>query len=173
MSASTRSRWVIRRWVVADAGSGLTRTRVILRAGALVVPAFALLAACSAMIGVHIGGSLEQPVARFGNDVAKPEKACVNAFSVQEVSHPRMAPVWSVQAEGGRCRRLEQVIYGQDPKGFETAVAAMPLRAGVRYYVRASGHTGGPLTRVPWMGGGDYIFEDGAWRPVDPRQLQP
>ncbi|MEG2312795.1 hypothetical protein [Brevundimonas sp.] len=62
-----------------------------------------------------------------------------------------------------------KVVYGQAPAGFETAVAASPLRAGVRYYVSASGRTGGPLTRVPWMGGGDYIFEDGAWRPVDPR----
>ncbi|MEG1453341.1 MAG: hypothetical protein RSC22_11165 [Brevundimonas sp.] len=80
---------------------------MILRAGTLVVPAFALLAACSAMIGVHIGGSLEQPVARFGNDVAKPEKACVDALTVQEMTHTRMAPVWSVQAAGGKCRRLE------------------------------------------------------------------
>lgn len=173
MFVSTRSRSVTRRWAVADAGSVVMSMMVMLRAGALVVPAFALLTACSAMIGVHIGGSLEQPMARFGNDVAKPEKVCVDALSVQDVSHSRMAPVWSIQAEGGRCRRLEQVIYGQAPKGFATAVAAMPLRAGIRYYVRASGQTGGPLTRVPWMGGGDYIFEDGAWSPVDPRQLQP
>lgn len=145
----------------------------MLRAGALVVPAFALLTACSAMIGVHIGGSLEQPMARFGNDVAKPEKVCVDALSVQDVSHSRMAPVWSIQAEGGRCRRLEQVIYGQAPKGFETIVPASPLRAGVRYYVSASGAQRGVMRGVPWMGGGDYIFENGEWHPADPRQPKP
>jgi len=144
-------------------------TRVILRAGALVVPAFALLAACSAMIGVHIGGSLEQPVARFGNDPTKPEKACVDSLVVRELLPDHMAPVWSIQTVGGHCRKLDQVAYGQAPAGFETTVAVTPLRAGVRYYVSASGQTGGPLSRVPWRGGGDYIFEDGAWRPVDPR----
>lgn len=142
---------------------------VILRAGALVVPAFALLAACSAMIGVQISGSLEQPIARFGNDPAKPEKACVDALAVQEMTHTRMAPVWSVQVAGSKCRRLEQVHYGQAPQGFETTVAASPLRAGVRYYVFASGRTGGPLSRVPWRGGGEYIFENGEWRPANAR----
>lgn len=145
----------------------------MLRAGALVVPAFALLAACSAMIGVHIGGSLEQPVARFGNDPAKPETVCVDAIAVQELTHTRMAPVWSARASGDRCRRLALITYGQVPKGFETAVEAAPLREGVRYYVSASGKTGGPLTRVPWMGGGDYIFEDGAWRPAERRWERP
>ncbi len=125
------------------------------------------------MIGVHIGGSLEQPVARFGNDPAKPEKACVDSLVVREQLPDRMAPVWSVQTVGGNCRKLGQMTYGQLPAGFETVVSAMPLRAGVRYYVSASGQTGGPLTRVPWMGGGDYIFEDGAWRPAERRWERP
>lgn len=169
MFASTRSRSATGLWDVADLGWRTVNRLVILRAGALVVPAFALLAACSAMMGVQIDGSLEQPVARFGNDPAKPEKACVNSLVVREQLPERMAPVWSIQTVGGNCRKLDQVTYGQAPAGFETAVAATPLRAGVGYYVSASGQTGGPLSRVPWMGGGDYIFEDGAWRPVDPR----
>lgn len=146
---------------------------VILRAGALVVPAFALLAACSAMIGLHIGGSLEQPVARFGNDVAKPEKVCVDSLVVWEQLPDHMVPVWSIHTVGANCRKLDQVTYGQVPAGFAADVVAMPLRAGARYYVSASGQTGGPLTRVPWMGGGDYIFEGGAWRPAEWRWDRP
>lgn len=170
MFASTRSRLVIRRMATADLA---LNTALILRAGALVVPAFALLVGCSAMIGVHISGSLEQPVARFGNDPLKTERACVDTISVQEMTNARMAPVWSASTGEGRCRGLEQVVYGQAPKGFETTVEAVPLRAGVRYYVSASGRTGSVLMRVPWRGGGEYIFENGTWRPAGPRQHYP
>lgn len=136
----------------------------MLRAGALVVTVLALLAGCSAMIRVHIGGSLEQPYALFGNDPNEPEKACVDTIAVQELPHDTATTLWSVQYEGRSCRRLGKVAYGQAPKGFETTVQAASLRAGVRYYVTASGRTGAPLMTVPWRGGGAYIFEDGQWR---------
>lgn len=125
------------------------------------------------MIAVQISGSLEQPVARFGNDPAKTEKVCVSTISVEELPYSSTTGVWSLETADGGCRRLEQIVYGQAPEGFRTVIEAVPLRAGVRYSVTASGQTGGLVTRVPWRGGGDYVFESGAWRPADRGQTLP
>lgn len=131
----------------------------------LVLLSAASVAACSAMIQVHISGGLEQPVATFGVDPANPEKACVGGLAVHETSNAMMRPVWTISARGRDCRALKQVVYGQAPEGFGTDVPAAPLKPGVRYVVVGYGLTGG-LSRVPWRGGGDFIFEKGQWRPA-------
>lgn len=121
-------------------------------------------AACSAMIPVRVSGSLEAPAATFGVDPAKPEKACLGGLAVHEMSNAMMRPVWSIEARGRDCRALRQVVYGETPEGFATTVSPVPLKPGVRYAVVGYGLTGGPLSRVPWRGGGDFMFEDGQWR---------
>ncbi|MNE15949.1 hypothetical protein D3C87_1325180 [compost metagenome] len=78
-----------------------------------------------------------------------------------------MRPVWSIEARGRDCRGLRQVVYGEPPEGFETTVEAAALKSGVRYAIVDYGLTRG-LGRVPWRGGGDFIFEDGQWRVVPP-----
>ena len=118
------------------------------------------------MIPVHISGSLAQLTASFGLDPTRPEKACLGGLAVHELSNAMMRPVWSIEARGRECRDLRQVVYGETPEGFETTVAPIPLKPGVRYAVVGYGLTGGPLSRVPWRGGGDFIFEDGQWRPA-------
>ncbi len=125
-------------------------------------------AACSAMIPVRISGSLEQPMASFGVDPAKPEKACLGGLAVHELSNAMMRPVWSIEARGRECRGLRQIVYGEAPEGFATTVSPAPLKPGVRYAVVGYGLTGGPLSRVPWRGGDDFIFENGQWRLAPP-----
>lgn len=120
------------------------------------------------MIPVRISGSLEQPMASFGVDPAKPEKACLGGLAVLELSDAMMRPVWSIEARGRECRDLRQVVYGEAPEGFETTVAPAALKPGVRYAVVGYGLTGGPLSRVPWRGGDDFVFEKGQWRPAPP-----
>jgi len=142
----------------------------VLRLGAVLATATAGLAACSAMIPVNISGGLEQPVATFGVDPAKPERACLGGLAVHELSNAMMRPVWSIEARGRNCRGLRQVVYGQAPEGFETMVDAAPLKSGVRYAVVGYGMTGGPLSRVPWRGGGEVVFEDDRWRLVTPQE---
>jgi hypothetical protein len=138
-----------------------------MRQAGLVLLLAASVAACSAMIPVRISGSLEQPTATFGVDPAKPEKACVSGLAVHEMSNAMMRPVWAVSAVGPKCRKLRQVIYGQTLAGFDTDVPAAALKPGVRYAVVGYGLTGG-LSRVPWRGGGDFVFEDGRWLPAPP-----
>ncbi|MEN5052192.1 hypothetical protein [Brevundimonas naejangsanensis] len=146
----------------------------VLRAGAALAAAAAVLAACSAMIPVRISGSLEQPIATFGLDPAKPEKACLGGIAVHERSNAMMQPVWSIEARGRNCRSLRQVVYGQTLEGFETTVEPIPLQPGVRYAVVGYGLTGGPLSRVPWRGGGEEVlFEHGRWRPVTAQERSP
>ena len=127
----------------------------------------ASVAACSAMIPVHVSGSLEAPAATFGVDPAKPEKACLGGLAVHELSNAMMRPVWSIEARGRNCRALRQVAYGEAPEGFATTVSPVPLKPGVRYAVVGYGLTGGLLSRVPWRGGGDFVFEDGQWRSAE------
>jgi len=136
----------------------------VLRAGAVLATVAAMLAACSAMIPVHISGGLERPIATFGLDPAKPEKACLGGIAVHELSNAMMRPIWSIEARGRNCRGLRQVVYGQAPDGFETTMDPSPLKPGVRYAVVGYGLTGGPLSRVPWRGGGEVIFVSGQWR---------
>lgn len=119
------------------------RRGAVLRAGAALAAAAAVLAACSAMIPVRISGSLEQPIATFGLDPAKPEKACLGGIAVHELSNAMMRPIWSIEARGRNCRSLRQVVYGQTPGGFETTVEPTPLQPGVRYAVVGYGLTGG------------------------------
>ncbi len=123
-----------------------------------------MLAACSAMIPVHVSGGLERPIATFGADPAKPETACLGGIAVHELSNAMMRPIWSIEARGRNCRGVREVVYGQPPEGFETTVEAAPLKLGVRYAVVGYGLTGGPLNRVPWRGGGEVIFIGGQWR---------
>lgn len=125
------------------------------------------LAACSAMIPVTIGGSLEHPTATFGVDPGKREKACLGGLAVHEAANAMMRPVWTVSAHGRDCRRLKQVVYGQAPGGFVADVPAQALKPGVRYSVVGYGWTGWPAA-TPWRGGGDFIFEDGQWRSAPP-----
>lgn len=120
------------------------------------------------MIPVRISGSLEQPMASFGVDPAKPEKACLGGLAVHELSNAMMRPVWSIEARGRECRDLRRVVYGEAPEGFSTTVQAAPLKPGVRYAVVGYGLTGGPLSHVPWRGGDDFVFENGQWRPAPP-----
>lgn len=120
------------------------------------------------MIPVHISGALAQPTATFGLDPARPEKACVGGLAVHEKSDAMMRPVWTISARGRECRTLKQVVYGQAPDGFDTDVPAAALKSGVRYTLVGYGLTGGPLARTPWRGGGDFIFEEGQWRPAPP-----
>ncbi len=127
----------------------------------------ASVAACSAMIPVRISGSLEQPTATFGVDPAKPAKACLGGLAMHEISNAMMRPVWSIEARGRDCRALRQVVYGETPEGFATTVQAAPLKSGVRYAVVGSGLTGGPLSRVPWGGGADFVFDEGQWRSAE------
>ena len=120
------------------------------------------------MIPVRIGGSLERPMASFGADPAKSEKACLGGLAVHELSNTMMRPVWSIEARGRECRDLRQVVYGEAPEGFETTVEASPLKPRVHYAVVGYGLTGGPLSRVPWRGGDDFVFEGGQWRSAPP-----
>lgn len=136
------------------------------RNGAMLATATAALAACSAMIPVNISGGLERPTATFGVDPAKPEMACLGGLAMHELSNAMMRPVWSIEARGRDCRGLRQVVYGQAPEGFETMVEPAPLKPGVRYAVVGYGMTGGPLSRVPWRGGDEVVFENDRWRLV-------
>jgi len=103
----------------------------VLRIGAVLGTAAVVLAACSAMIPVNISGGLERPVATFGVDPAKPEKACLGGIAVHERSNAMMRPVWSIEARGRNCRGVRQVVYGETPEGFETTVEAAALKPGV------------------------------------------
>jgi len=149
------------------------KRRAVLRAGAALAAASAMLAACSAMISVHVSGGLERPIATFGADPAKPETACLGGIAVHELSNAMMRPIWSIEARGRNCRGVRHVVYGQTPEGFETTVEAAPLKPGVRYAVVGYGLTGGPLSRVPWRGGDEVMFEGGRWRLVPPQQRGP
>lgn len=136
----------------------------VLRVGAALATGAGVLAACSAMIPVNISGGLERPVATFGVDPAKPQKACLGGIAVHERSNAMMRSVWAIEARGRDCRALRQVVYGETPEGFETTVEAAPLKPGARYAIVGYGLTGGPLSRVPWRGGGEVIFIGGQWR---------
>jgi len=122
-------------------------------------------AGCSAMIPVSLTGSLAQPVAVFGVDASKPEKACVSSLDIHDPSD-RTQVVWAIRRNGEGCINLRQITYGVAPRGFDTTAEPQPLKSGVRYYVWAGGVTGGVLARVPWRGGGEFLFEDGQWRTV-------
>ena len=141
--------------------------RLIIRSGLALLLA-ASVVACSAMIPVRISGSLERPTASFGVDPAKPEKACLGGLAVHELSNAMMRPIWSIEARGRECRGLRQIVYGEAPEGFATTVSPVPLKPGVRYAVVGYGLTGGLLSRVPWRGGDDFVFENGQWRPAPP-----
>ena len=120
------------------------------------------------MIPVNISGDLQRPTASFGPDPTHPQKACLGGLAVHELSNAMMRPVWSIEARGRNCRALRQVAYGEAPEGFATTLQATPLKPGVRYAVVGYGLTGGPLSRVPWRGGDEFIFEDGQWRSAPP-----
>lgn len=137
---------------------------------AVSVGALAGLSACSAMIGIHISGELEQPVARFGSDPARPEKACLRSLTVHDANGADRPVVWAIEARGGRCIGLRQVVYGQAPNGFDTRTAAAALKPDTAYSVMGQGVTGGPLSRVPWMGSAEVVFEDGRWRSITPQE---
>ena len=115
------------------------------------------------MIPVSLSGGLAQPTAVFGADVSKPERACVSSLNIYDPSDKTQS-VWAIRHRGDGCANLRQITYGVAPRWFETTTSPKPLKAGVRYQVMGSGLTGGMFSRVPWRGGGDFIFEDGQWR---------
>ncbi len=122
-----------------------------------------ILAGCSAMVPVHITGSLQQPVAVFGQSADKHERVCLDSLRVVERAGDETIPIWSIQLRGRGCQRLTQVAYGQIPSRFEEIEASKPLKEGVAYTVMGTGKTG--PTRVPFRGGGTYVFRDGRWQP--------
>jgi hypothetical protein len=119
------------------------------------------------MIPLRISGGLERPVATFGVDPERPERACLRGLALHEMSDAMMRPVWSMEARGRECRELRRAVYGVAPDGFETTVQPAPLKPGVRYAVVGYGLTGRP-GRVPWRGGGEFVFENGQWRAAPP-----
>ena len=119
------------------------------------------------MIPMRISGSLDQPTATFGVEPTRLEKACVSSLAVHEMSNAMMRPVWTVSARGRDCRKLTRIVYGQTPAGFDADVPAQALKPGVRYSVVGHGWTSWPAA-VPWIGGDDFVFEDGQWRLAPP-----
>ena len=124
--------------------------------------AIAGLAACSAMVPVHVGGTLERPVATFGLRADQPERACVERLSV---SGSDDQPIWSIDAKRG-CRTVQQLAYDDVPDGFVQAGQAAPLHADQIYLVRASGRSKSVLSAAPWNWAGFYRFENGQWTAV-------
>lgn len=123
-----------------------------------------MLSGCSTTLVVHVAGPLHEPV-------FTPERragpVCLSELTIQMGS---AAPsldgleVWKIEGRDGECVRFSQLVYGNAPSGFVELVAAKPLQEGIVYSAVARGDIRGPLGAV-WIGGGDYIFEDGAWRP--------
>lgn len=124
--------------------------------------AVTVLAACSAMVPVHVAGTLERPVATFGLRADQPERACVEHLGVAR-SHDQ--PIWSIDAKRG-CRTVRQLAYGEVPDGFVQSVQAAPLQADQTYLIRASGRSKFALSAVPWTWAGYYRFENGQWKAV-------
>jgi hypothetical protein len=127
-----------------------------------------LTAGCSEMRGVRISGDLDQPsvaVVRAGSDRAM--RACVDWIAVFDTERGRgpASAVWRVRSPDDRCVHIGPVVYGQTPDGFIVDTPPQPLRAGAIYEAGGHGWTGG-LASVPWMGGGRFVFENGAWRSV-------
>ena len=123
---------------------------------------------CSEFREVLITGDLQQPafaVVRSGSD--RPMRACINWIAVfdTELGPGQASAVWRVRSPGDRCVQVGSIVYGQTPDGFIVDSPARPLRAGKVYEAGGHGWTGG-FASVPWMGGGRYVFRDGAWRPV-------
>ena len=48
-------------------------------------------------------------------------------------------PVWLLEGK----RRLERIVYGKVPKGFEESMQAVPLVTGTTYYVKLDDSRGG------------------------------
>ncbi|WP_292040535.1 hypothetical protein [Brevundimonas sp. UBA5713] len=124
--------------------------------------AVTVLAACSAMVPVHVARTLAQPVATFGLSAEQPERACVEHLGVSR-SHDQ--PIWSLDAKRG-CRTVRQLAYGEVPDGFVQSGQAAPLQADQTYLVRASGRSKSALSAVPWTWAGYYRFENGQWKAV-------
>lgn len=146
----------------------MRRRGPVLRIGLALGAAALALTACSARVGVHISGDLDRPVARFGSDPDRPEKACLRSLSVHHATSAGQTagrpPLWAIEARGGRCIGLRQVVYGEAPKGFDTLAPAAALQPDTAYSVIGRGVTGGPLSRVPWLGGAEIVFAAGRWR---------
>ena len=127
-----------------------------------------LTAGCSELRGVLITGDLEQPsiaVVRAGSDRAM--RACIDwvaVFDSERGPGPGSA-VWRVRSPDDRCVQISSLVYGQTPDGFLVDTPPQPLRAGTIYQAGGHGWTGG-IASAPWSGGGKYVFESGAWRPV-------
>ncbi len=138
----------------------------------LILYAFAIggLLSCSAMVPVHIGGTGDRPVATFGVRADRPERACVEAFTVTREAGETSETLWSVEARRGGCRNVSQIAYAEVPSGFVAQGAAVPLRAGEVYTVRAFGRSRSALSAAPWRWAGEYIFENGQWRGVTPQE---
>ena len=140
--------------------SGMTARAVAISVGLL-------LAACSTTLLVNVAGPLHEPV-------FTPERragpVCLSELTVQ--IGPPAPPsddlvVWKIEGGHGECIRFGRLVYGKAPSGFVELVPAKPLREGVVYSAMARGDIRGPLGAI-WVGGGAYIFENGAWRATGP-----
>ena len=124
-----------------------------------------LLAGCSTTLLVSVAGPLHEPV-------FTPERRagpiCLSELTVR-VDQPAPSSdaqeVWKIEGRDGQCVRFTQLVYGKAPAEFVERIPARPLREGVVYSAVARGDIRGPLGAV-WIGGGVYVFEDGAWRPA-------
>ena len=127
-------------------------------------------AACAEVRKCEPPGPLDRPmvsVMKPGSD--RSARACVDRVAVFDSELRGLAgAVWRVRSANDRCVDLDTIVYGETPEGFVVDTPPQPLRAGVVYAASGHGWTTG-FPRVPWHGGGRFIFHDGAWSPVEPR----
>ena len=123
--------------------------------------------ACSVAAGIRLSGTLERPEAVVTDieDGGPWRRACVDRIEVWREGDPRSQRHWAIEVDGDDCIWLTRIAYGEVPEGFVERAAPGPLEAGVRFEVFAHGWTRG-FASVPWVAGGNYIFENGAWRPA-------
>ncbi|HYC67883.1 hypothetical protein [Brevundimonas sp.] len=125
-----------------------------------------LLAGCSTTLLVHVAGPLHQPV-------FTPERragpVCFSELTIQAGPTAPLSEdlvVWRIEGRDGGCVRFGPLVYGEAPSGAVELVAAKPLREGVVYSATARGDIRGPFGAI-WIGGGAYVFEEGAWRAAE------
>ena len=119
-----------------------------------------LLWGCSTILAINVSGDLQQPV-------ITPERragpVCVSNLTIYRGSEDQV--VWKIEGRDGVCVQFGRLVYGQAPEGFVERVTAAPLEAGIVYSAQGRGDIRGPLGAI-WVGGGAYVFRDGAWSPA-------
>lgn len=124
---------------------------------------------CSTTMEITISGSLERPTITFSGVGGRPQRVCLDRFSVYQTdaTAPR-GPVWDVGDIERDCVELTSVTYGRAPAGLPVLSGPAPLTANTEYEFTGAGWTR-QIPNVPWYGGGSgarVIFRKGAWRPV-------